>query len=249
LKAILSDIHGNLEALYAVLDDIDQHDVDAVYCLGDTVGYGPNPCECLDLVAEICSVVLLGNHDLATIQDIGGFRKHAEDALCWTRTQLQAPQPDQQAADRRRGFLSRCQSRHQDGELLFVHGSPRGPLREYVRAEDVQDQPKMNALFALVDRCCFQGHTHRPGVFVEGRDFISPDRMLTGRYRLDERKVLVNVGSVGQPRDGDWRASYVLFDGDTIEFRRVEYDVSATVRKVHAAELDAWLGDRLTQGL
>jgi diadenosine tetraphosphatase ApaH/serine/threonine PP2A family protein phosphatase len=248
LKAILSDVHGNLEALYAVLDDIDRHPVEAVYCLGDTVGYGPNPRECLDLVTEICSVVLLGNHDLATIRELGGFKKHAEQALCWTRRQLQAPLPDRRTANLRREFLARCQPEHQEDDLLFVHGSPRCPLREYVKPDDAHDEPKMTALFALVDRCCFQGHTHRPGVFAEGEGFLTPGDT-NGRYRLDERKALINVGSVGQPRDGDWRASYVLLDDDTIHFRRVEYDVDTTVRKVRATDLDDWLGERLKDGL
>jgi diadenosine tetraphosphatase ApaH/serine/threonine PP2A family protein phosphatase len=107
----------------------------------------------------------------------------------------------------------------------------------------------MEANFALVGRYCFQGHTHLAGVFTEDRRFYGPAE-LGYAYRLDGRKALVNVGSVGQPRDGDWRAAYALLDGETVRFRRVEYDVEATVRKIRALDaLDDWLGERLKEGL
>jgi diadenosine tetraphosphatase ApaH/serine/threonine PP2A family protein phosphatase len=111
----------------------------------------------------------------------------------------------------------------------------------------------MDRIFALVDRYCFQGHTHVPGVFVENLSdelylFHAPDE-IDYVYKLDQRKVLVNVGSVGQPRDGDWRACYVLLDGDTIRYRRVDYDIDTTIRKIHdIPDLDNFLGDRLRDG-
>jgi len=106
----------------------------------------------------------------------------------------------------------------------------------------------MGRLFGAVERCCFVGHTHMPGVFVQGVGFFTPGE-LGGEYPLDGRKALVNVGSVGQPRDGDWRACYVLLDGDAVRFRRVEYDVDATVRKIHAEPgLPPSLGGRLRRG-
>ena len=132
--------------------------------------------------------------------------------------------------------------------MLFVHGSPRNHLNEYVFPEDIYNQRKMERIFALVDRYCFQGHTHVPGIFTESLQFLSPEEF-DYVYRLDGRKTLVNVGSVGQPRDGDWRASYALLDGDTIRYRRVEYDVDTTVRKIRDIDdLDDFLGERLRKG-
>jgi diadenosine tetraphosphatase ApaH/serine/threonine PP2A family protein phosphatase len=252
MRAILSDIHGNLEALHAVLDDIARRPVQAVYCLGDTLGYGPNPCECLHLVARTCAVALLGNHDQATLFDPDGFGPVAERAIFWCREQVEATIPDRAAALRRIEYLLGLPCQHREGELLYVHGSPRNPLNEFVFPEDVCNQRKMAKIFARVERYCFQGHTHIPGVFTERSpgtwDFTSPEECGC-LSRLGAGKAMVNVGSVGQPRDGDWRACYVLFDGDAVRFRRVEYDVDTTVRKIHNTDgLENWLGDRLRDG-
>jgi diadenosine tetraphosphatase ApaH/serine/threonine PP2A family protein phosphatase len=247
MKAILSDVHGNLEALRAVLDDIARHPVQEVYCLGDVVGYGPDPRDCLDLVAR-CKVVLLGNHDQAVLFDPVNFNAVAERAIQWTRCQLESPVPSRQARDRRWELLAEMPRRHREGGLLFVHGSARNPINEYVFPEDVYNPAKMGALFDLVEHRCFQGHTHVPGIFTEDLDFFSPEDV-GPVHHLDGRKALINVGSVGQPRDGDPRACYVLLDGDALQFRRVPYDVEATVQKVRAVpELDNSLGERLRQG-
>jgi predicted phosphodiesterase len=253
MLALISDVHGNLEALQAVLDDIARHPVRAVYCLGDTVGYGPNPRECLDRVAAACAMTLVGNHDQGALFDPDGFGPVAERAIFWTRDQLEALVPDAAAAYRRWEFLAGRPRSHREDDFLYVHGSARNPLNEYVFPEDAYNQRKMEAIFGLVARCCFQGHTHVPGVFVEHAPagpyrFSSPPE-INFVHRLDGRKTLVNVGSVGQPRDGDWRASYALLDGDTIRYRRVEYDVETTVKKIHdTPELDRFLGDRLRDG-
>jgi diadenosine tetraphosphatase ApaH/serine/threonine PP2A family protein phosphatase len=251
VKAIISDIHSNLEALQAVLADIAKHPVEEIYCLGDVIGYGPNPRECVDLVMK-CKVVLLGNHDQGALFDPDGFNPPAERAIFWTRSQLEngdAPEPQ----GRRWEFLADRPRSHREDGLLFVHGSARNPLNEYVFPEDVYNQRKMERIFALVDRYCFQGHTHVPGVFLEQQaagfyQFHSPDE-LSYSYQLDGRKTLCNVGSVGQPRDGDWRACYILLDGDTIRYRRVEYDIDTTVKKIYAVpDLENFLGDRLRDG-
>jgi diadenosine tetraphosphatase ApaH/serine/threonine PP2A family protein phosphatase len=227
MKAILSDIHANLEALNAVLDDIARHPVETIYCLGDTVGYGPNPRECLDLVREHCAIALMGNHDLAILHHPPDFNPVAESAVYWTRAQLEDPVPTPEAGDKRWTFLERLLCRHEEGGLMFVHASPCDPIMEYVFPQDTSKRWMMRRLFAEVERCCFQGHTHVPGVFVDPGEFFSPEE-LDGSFRLGERKVLCNVGSVGQPRDGDLRACYVLLDGDIIRFRRVEYDWQTT---------------------
>jgi predicted phosphodiesterase len=247
MKAIISDIHSNWEAMQAVLDDVAKHEVEEVYCLGDIVGYGPNPRECLQSVMK-CPVVLLGNHDHAVLFDPMNFNPAAERATYWTRSQLEAPIPTRQAADERWAFLGDRPKKHQEDGLLFVHGSARNPLNEYVFPEDIYHPAKLNALFALVDGYCFQGHTHLPGIFTESMEFYAPEEV-DYEFKLDGRKILCNVGSVGQPRDGDWRACYVLFDGQTIYYRRVEYDVDATVQKIRdVPELDDFLGERLFNG-
>jgi diadenosine tetraphosphatase ApaH/serine/threonine PP2A family protein phosphatase len=247
VKAIISDIHSNLEALQAVLADILQFDVSDIYCLGDIVGYGPNPRECIDLVMA-CKMVLLGNHDQGAMFDPDGFNPPAERAIFWTREQLESTADSRQDRERRWDFLAeRPRSVREDG-TLFVHGSARNPLNEYVFPEDIYNQRKMERIFALVERYCFQGHTHVPGIFTENLQFLSPEE-IDYAHQLDGRKTLCNVGSVGQPRDGDWRACYVLFDGETIRYRRVEYDIDTTVKKIYAVpDLENFLGDRLRDG-
>jgi diadenosine tetraphosphatase ApaH/serine/threonine PP2A family protein phosphatase len=250
--AIVSDIHSNLEALRAVLADIERQSADAIYCLGDVVGYGPNPRECLDL-AQSFRVTVLGNHDQGALFDPLGFCGAAERAIFWTREQLETSPEPEEVRQRRWEFLASCPFRYREDDVLFVHGSARNPLNEYVFPEDVYHHRKIERLFALVERCCFQGHTHVPGVFGEEDgeqrfQFHSPAQ-IGHTYRLDGRKVLCNVGSVGQPRDGDPRSCYVLFDGETIRWRRVEYDIEATRSKIHSIpELDPELGDRLRGG-
>jgi predicted phosphodiesterase len=121
-------------------------------------------------------------------------------------------------------------------------------LNEYVFPDDIYNQVKMEKIFALVEQYCFQGHTHIPGVFTEALEFFAPEE-IGGKYRLDKQKLMINVGSVGQPRNNDPRSSYAVFDGDTVEFHRVSYDLEKTVEKIYAIpELDNFLGDRLREG-
>jgi diadenosine tetraphosphatase ApaH/serine/threonine PP2A family protein phosphatase len=247
VKALISDIHSNLEALQAVLEDIDKNHVKEIYCLGDVVGYGPNPRECIDLVMK-CPVVLLGNHDQGAMFDPEGFNPPAERAIFWTRSQLESPSDSRALKERRWEFLAERPRSHREDGWLYVHGSARNPLNEYVFPEDIYNQRKMERIFALVERYCFQGHTHVPGIFTENLQFHSPEEVELV-YQLDNRKTLCNVGSVGQPRDGDWRACYVLLDGDTIRYRRVAYDIDSTIKKIYAIpELENFLGDRLRDG-
>jgi diadenosine tetraphosphatase ApaH/serine/threonine PP2A family protein phosphatase len=248
MKALISDIHSNLEALQAVLADIARYPVEAIYCLGDVIGYGPNPRECLDRIMRACPVVLMGNHDQAVLFDPMNFNPVAERATMWTREQLDRPVPNRGAADARWEFLSARPLKHRDGDFLLVHGSPRNPLNEYIFPEDIYSEAKMRSIFAQVPRYMFQGHTHVPGIFTESLEFYSPDE-IDFEHKLDGGKTLCNVGSVGQPRDGDRRACYVLLDGNTIRFRRVEYDVETTAGKIREIEdLDDFLADRLRGG-
>jgi predicted phosphodiesterase len=246
VRAIISDIHGNLEALIAVLDDISEQKIKEVYCLGDIIGYGPNPRECIDHVMDRCAVTILGNHDQAALFDPEGFNAGAERAIFWTRHVLETG--DSKGNERRWSFLGELPRVRREDQFLFVHGSARNPLNEYVFPEDIYNQRKMERIFALVDRYCFQGHTHIPGVFTEGLNFLSPEE-IEHRYELNEEKVLVNVGSVGQPRDGDPRACYVVLTDHTVQYRRVPYDFEKTIDKIYPIpELDNFLGDRLREG-
>lgn len=246
-RALISDIHSNLEALQAVLEDIRQQEVDEIYCLGDIIGYGPNPRECIDLIMK-CDMCLLGNHDQGALFDPEGFNSGAERAIFWTREQLESPGGDPEQNARRWDFLGELPRSRRENGMMFVHGSARNPLNEYVFPEDIYNQRKMEKIFSIVEHVCFQGHTHVPGVFTEGLKFLSPEEM-GHQYRLTDEKSMFNVGSVGQPRDGDPRACYVILEDDQITYRRVEYPVDTTVQKIYdTPELDNFLGDRLRDG-
>ena len=246
-RALISDIHSNLEGLEAVWADIQQQGITEVYCLGDIIGYGPDPEECIDRIME-CRLCLLGNHDQGALFDPEGFNSGAERAIFWTRTQLENSGGNTSQRDRRWEFLGELPRNHQDGKLLFVHGSARNPLNEYVFPEDVYNKRKLDKIFALVGQYAFQGHTHVPGVFTDSYGFFSPDE-LNLEYRLGDEKAMINVGSVGQPRDGDPRACYVVIEDDLVRFRRVEYEIEKTVNKIYEIpELDNFLGDRLRDG-
>ena len=245
-RAIISDIHSNLEAIEAVLQDIDSQNVDEIYCLGDLVGYGPNPLEVTDLIMKRTKVCLLGNHDQATLFDPEGFNPGAEQAIFWTREQLEKQSGPQ--SSKRWDFLGELPRQLREDDTLYVHGSPRNPLNEYVFQENIYDEKKMERLFAVVPKYCFQGHTHVPGVFTESREFFAPaDVGYT--YILGSQKLMINVGSVGQPRDRDPKACYAIVEGNILTFRRVEYDFAKTSDKIRKIDdLDNYLGDRLFTG-
>jgi predicted phosphodiesterase len=250
-RAIISDIHSNLEALQAVLADIQDQGIKETYCLGDLVGYGPNPCEVIDEVMK-CQVCLLGNHDQGALFDPEGFNTGAERAIFWTRAQLENGNGSPAIRQGRWDFLGELPRNHQEqeGKLLFVHGSARNPLNEYVFPEDIYNKRKLDKIFALIPQHAFQGHTHVPGVFTLGEtfNFSSPEE-INYQYRLGREKAMINVGSVGQPRDGNPRACYVVLDDDLVRFRRVDYDFDKTIAKIYnVPDLDNFLGDRLRDG-
>jgi len=270
--AIISDIHSNLEALLAVLADIEQRGIQEIICLGDVVGYGPNPKECLDLVRERCRVTLMGNHDHALLYEPTNFNLPAERACFWTRQVLEE-EPDTRLRNERWKFLGNLPVRYKDRDVVFFHASPRRPMNEYIFPEDVFTNPqKVMANFDRLDaRVCFVGHTHQPGVFLDDPYFDPPHELPDSPFfEVEDERVIVNVGSVGQPRDRDQRASYVVVHRapealsgapesvvatalactvQTIEFVRVEYDVETTVRKILSEPaLDDLLGTRLYEG-
>ena len=249
-RAIISDIHGNLEALTAVLEKIEELNVDSITCLGDIIGYGPNPVECLDTISERCDLVILGNHDQAAIFDPEGFNPVAMKAIFWTREQLEKD-TDVERADKRWDYLGGLPRRHDEGEFLFVHGSPRDPTNEYVFEEHIYQTALMDTLLSKFDQFCFQGHTHLPGVFTESRKFLSPGTLADGTYQLGSEKCMFNVGSVGQPRDEIRDSCFVVLDTEarTVQYYRVWYSAETTREKIYGIDdLDDMLGDRLLGG-
>jgi len=241
--AIISDIHANLEALRVALDDIETRSVDRIICLGDVLGYGPNPVECVDLIAERCEWSLMGNHDFGVLYEPTNFNLAAEQAAYWTRACFEAEE-DQDKAARRWEFLGRLRVRVGFDQFLCVHGTPRRPINEYLFPEDALNSPvKMQQIFERVDRYCLVGHTHVPGVFTDEPDFYPPDD-LDGVYTLNENeKAIINPGSVGQPRDLDPRSSYAILDDDK---NQVDETVVEKIKAV--PELTDWLGERLREG-
>ncbi len=270
--AIISDIHSNLEALQAVLADIEQRGIREIICLGDIVGYGANPKECLDLVRQRCRISLMGNHDHAVLFEPTNFNLPAERACYWTRRMLDE-EPDPELRAERWKFLLELPTRVKERDILFVHASPRRPMNEYIFPEDVFTNPqKVLANFERLDaRMCFVGHTHQPGIFLDDPYFDPPEELPDSPfYEVDNERTIVNVGSVGQPRDRDARACYVvvhrrpeaLQEGaenlvaatlncsvEQVEFVRVEYDLERAVHKILAEpELEDLLGTRLYDG-
>ena len=272
--AIISDIHSNLEALSAVLADIERRGIADVVCLGDVIGYGPNPRECVDLVREKCRVCMMGNHDHAVLYEPTNFNAAAERASYWTRQMLQN-EPNPETRNARWEFLCNLPVRHAENNLLYVHASPRRPINEYIFPEDVFTNPqKVIANFDRLDsHLCFVGHTHQPGVFLDDPYFDPPHELPDSPYHeVDEERAIINVGSVGQPArprparqlrrnpplgggesDGIGSGSLVKqatqANVDQIEFVRLEYDVDATARKIFAEPmLDDMLGNRLFEG-
>ncbi len=252
--AIISDIHANLTALNAVLSHIETLDppVEGIICLGDIVGYGPEPTRCVDIVADKCDWALMGNHDFSVLYEPTNFNPGAEQAAFWTRRQFEK-ETDEKKREIRWGFMGQLRVRVKfgpDNKFLAVHGSPRRPVNEYIFPDDaINGTLKIQQIFERVEHHAVVGHTHVPGVFTDEPDFYAPDE-LKGRFNFQKgEKCIINVGSVGQPRDGDSRSSYVVLDDQGVTFHRVTYDIDTTVEKIKAAEnLNDWLGDRLYEG-
>ena len=245
--AVLSDVHGNLEALSAVLADAASEGALGVLCLGDAVGYGADPVACVELLGERSTGMVAGNHEYGALGllDLRWFNPVARAAALWTREQLGA---DHQ------GYLSGLPLSSALGEATCVHASPRRPEEwDYLlSAED-----GFEAFPDFATRLCFVGHSHRPGVWSLGSSGPAHEDLggpAWHDHRIpfhDGRRYIVNVGSVGQPRDRDPRAAYVVWDEDerSITLRRVMYDHKAAAAKILRAGLPRALADRLAHGM
>lgn len=283
---ILADIHGNYEALTAVLRDVERFvteqrtTIDQIWCLGDIVGYGPQPSECVRVVSELANIAVAGNHDWAAIGklDLNEFTSVAANSAEWTGAQL-SPQE--------RIYLRQLPERARKDEISLVHGSPLNPIWEYLTSP-IGATPNFTAFDTTF---CLVGHTHVPSIFLMADDaplaahaasvfpgmraaggvnpgdsdlMVFPDLDAIGGSTLceqitptqalwvlpDHRRAIINPGSVGQPRDGDPRAAYLIYDTDVgFEFRRVEYDIAKTQRLMAELGLSPRMAARLTQGI
>lgn len=240
--AIVSDIHANRAAFEAVLRDAEAGGpLDALWCLGDVVGYGPHPNECIALLRRYPHRTVAGNHDLAACGKMGTeeFNEAAAAAVRWTSAQLSATA---------QAFLRELSLVEQEADFTLVHGSLRWPEWEYLlSSEQAQAQFELQRTpYSLV------GHSHLPFVCWEEPD--GPPRLAPARdgerVELGEQRLILNPGGVGQPRDGDPRAAYALYDSDirAVTYHRVAYDIEATQRAMEAARLPRWLIERLSVG-
>jgi diadenosine tetraphosphatase ApaH/serine/threonine PP2A family protein phosphatase len=237
---LVSDIHSNAVALEAVLAALPSYD--ELWCLGDTIGYGPEPNRCLALMRKLARYALTGNHDLASLGlvSLADFNALARKANEWNNQQLE---PELRA------YLQELPAILPLPEVTLAHASPRDPIWEYI----LDAETAAVNLDHFTTQVCFVGHTHVPTMFAyhaDGKTDLRrgrPGEIL--RLKPDSRYI-INPGSVGQPRDGDPRAAYAIWDtkAHTIRFNRVEYDIDATQRKMQAAGLPDLLSERLVFG-
>ena len=251
--AIISDVHANLEALTAVIDDIRGQGVRDIINLGDTVGYGPDPAACIDLVDAACSINLCGNHDYAVLFDADGFNPIAKKSVDYHRQVLEpVPGDDDPESVRRWQWLSNLEPMYEGEAFETMHGSPRQPITEYVLPSDPEMDPiKISDIFsAMSHRLAFVGHTHFPGILEEHNESFLMLSTISNRYRISNtRRAIINVGSVGQPRDRNPKSCYLIYDGESVVYRRVEYDVEKTVQKILSQpEIHPASGLRLRDG-
>jgi diadenosine tetraphosphatase ApaH/serine/threonine PP2A family protein phosphatase len=237
---IFSDIHGNLQALEAVLAELDKSDVDFLLCCGDVVGYGANPNECSKVLRDRQIPTLAGNHDYAALSliDITYFNEVAKKAITWTRDMLDPENVD---------FLRNLSMTIQVADMFFVHATPRNPESwNYVLTIGDARQ----AFQHFQERICFIGHSHTPFIVENDNDNLSCPESPLVELR-DGCRYLVNVGSVGQPRDRNPDACFAIYDREagTIEIRRCEYDLPKAQDSIRAEGLPNELAERLAYGL
>ncbi|MBW2966614.1 metallophosphoesterase [Candidatus Woesearchaeota archaeon] len=306
-EAIVADIHGNLEGLEAVLKDIDKQHVDRLICLGDTIGYGANPRECLSSILKKAYKHLFGNHE-RFIRDlfISVKRAFSENpylsshnilfSMQWTKKKLEGRINKKRNRRRYMELFNKMPDRYEENNILYVHGSPRDPVSEYLSGGDVEDllhyndpkdtlglekigriietpEEKLETNFSLFDWICFNGNNHIPGLLIrpnnptrrliiEGKkgkikisnkyNYVYPRDLKGNRYYLrDDEKVVVNVGSSGQSRNCDPRASYFIHNTGKrmLECRRVRYDLEKAAKKIIRAGLPKYYATRLFKGI
>jgi diadenosine tetraphosphatase ApaH/serine/threonine PP2A family protein phosphatase len=235
--AVISDIHSNLTALQTALNYIQEIKPDKIVCLGDIVGYGPRPNECVELIHQNCQISLMGNHDHAVLglTDTYHFNQYAREAINWTRKTLTI---------QNKAYLENLTFSHHENEILYVHSTPVHPeewhyiLSEY-EARQYLEKMKQNI--------CFVGHSHIPILFGTDKKPIYEEEI---DLDLEKQKYIVNVGSVGQPRDGDPRLCFVLLDtaSGILKFIRLDYPIQETYDEILENQLPPFLAMRLFAG-
>jgi len=247
--ALVSDIHSNLEAFNAVLEDVEAQRCEEIVCLGDLIGYGPNPRQVLRVAVQRFRFCLKGNHEEAVIKTPEGFNWKAAASSIWTKRQIISPVYPARESQQMWSYVNGLTEFQEEGDVLYVHASPNDPVWEYVMPEYAGNRGLMQTIFKRVKRVSFGGHTHLPGIFLPEGKFI-PQARLNGPYPVTRGKFFVNTGSVGQPRDQNPLACYVIFDGETVQFRRIRYDFRTTARKIaKIRDLPIALGTRLALGV
>ncbi len=236
---IFSDIHSNLEAFEAVISCCAKANIDRYFCAGDIVGYAASPKECIKIVQDLNGVIIAGNHDWASVGefDIGYFNHNAKNAIIWTRDRLDVQE---------QYFLKSLKLTYECNEFTIVHGTLDNP-NEFKYMLDARSARKTFDLMS--GNLCFIAHTHIPGIFVQDKGSIS--YLETSNINISaDSKYIINVGSVGQPRDRDSRAAYCIYDTDSnsIEIKRVAYDIRKAQVKIIDAGLPLFLATRLTLG-
>ncbi|MBE0426747.1 MAG: metallophosphoesterase family protein [Nitrospirae bacterium] len=237
LFAVISDVHSNFDALDAVLKDIGRKKIIDIFFLGDSVGYGPDPNECVEMLSETCQILLAGNHDWGVLglTNISYFNEYARFTIEWTRKVL---------TEKNKNMLESFPLKKEFNDMLFVHSTPKEP-------------EEWHYLFTLWDaeinfryfdnKLCFLGHSHQP--FIIER--VPSGELVTyrGKTRMkDGSRYIVNAGSVGQPRDGDPRACYVIVEDKDIQINRVPYDIETVQNKMRKKNLPDLLVERLSEG-
>lgn len=258
-RAIIADIYGNLVALQAVLADIAGRRVDDVVCLGGLVESGPDPLECVDLVREKCKWSLCGDDDAGIcIYPLPITFKNYHGSAVWIRDLLSPKWYSLPGTRQRWNWYSKLEAKREENGIIYVHGSPRDPLYEYVLAEDFMRTDngkytnKAYEIFESLTAPCFCGHSCRPGFVIFEQDWKKARELKNPLIQVSpSMKVLINVGSVGQPRDTIPASSYVIFDTQKfeVEFCRVAYDIQCAIERFKARNLPGFYWQRLEKGL
>lgn len=237
---IFSDIHSNLEALEAVIEAYKKEGIDKYLCVGDIVGYAANPRECIEKVKMLAMITVAGNHDWASVDlfSMDYFNPLAKEAIIWTQRNLD---------DQGRYFLEGPKLIYKNEDLTMVHGT----LDEPQDFNYMTDGYTASKTFELLEiNICFVGHTHVPGTFIKSENGRIQYQAESNSDIKEGNKYIINVGSVGQPRDGDPRAAYCIYDTDkkNIQIKRVNYDTQAARKKIIAEGLPGFFGERLIIG-
>jgi len=238
---IFADIHSNFEALEAVIEAYKKESIDRYFCAGDIVGYAANPGECIEKVSSLAGIAIAGNHDWAAVDLFPDdyFNPAARQALAWTREKLD---------DQGRGFLKALKLTYSNNDLIMVHGTLQKP-QDF---NYMSDGYMAEEAFRLVETgICFVAHTHVPGFYIKDSGKLSSYSQESCLDIKAGNKYIVNVGSVGQPRDGNPDSAYCIYDSAKrkVQIKRVSYNTEITRKKIIDAGLPKFLGDRLLTGM